>query len=188
MKANPTNRFIWLDIETTGLHPEECEILEVGFMVTDVEFGVRTEMSWVITPGFELTETNVDPFIWEMHTKSGLIEECNKSSLTIDQAAKEILERVNEWEITREDPLCGSSVAFDRGFLQYHLPAVASLFSYRNIDISTIKELCKRLNPELYPKLEKYSVKREIHRVIPDLEDTVSEAQFYAENFLIMGD
>ena len=186
---NSTDRFIWVDIETTGLIPEECELLEIAFIVTDVvEFRTLFEQSWVITPGFELTESNVDPFIWDMHTKSGLIKECNNSSLTISQASKDIMDRLQSLEVTRADPLCGSSVAFDRSFLLGHMPSVAAEFSYRNIDISSIKELCKRMNPELYIKLEKYTVKREIHRAIPDLEDTIAEAGFYADNFLILGD
>lgn len=183
-------RFIWIDIETTGLEVEECELLEIGFRITTPELDLITEKDWVIWPGVDLTEENTDAFIWNMHTKSGLIEDVNNVGQALSDIETDIFEWLKEQEVSREDPLCGSSVQFDRRFFEYNMKDAHELFSYRNVDISTVKELCRRLNPSLYSKIDsdRNTSKRELHRVLPDLQDTCSEAGFYFDNFLYLGD
>lgn len=181
-------RFVWIDVETTGLDHNECELLEIGFRITEVDFTLITQKDWVIWPGEDLDESGLNPFIWNMHSKSGLIEDVNNIGQPLDMVKVDVYEWLVEQEITKEDPLCGSSVRLDKDFFEHNMRAAHDLFSYRIIDLSSIKELCRRLNPDLYARLDKYSSKRELHRALPDLEDTCSEAYFYAENFLILGD
>lgn len=181
------DRFIWIDLETGGLDPDECPLMEVGFRITDVDFNLLGEYDWLIWEdwydGFVF-----DDFITKMHTKSGLFEEAKQQGIPAPEVEPQIRDWLAEWGVSLSDPMCGSSVQFDRSFLLANLPTVHAMFSYRNIDISTIKELCRRLNPVLYGKIDQNTTKRELHRVKPDLEDTCSEALFYVENFLHVGE
>lgn len=187
--SDTTERFIWVDIETTGLDPYNDLLLEIGFRVTDTDLNLIAEHDWQIWDD-QIAEGGWDEFIQKMHTKSGLFDDCNSHGLDITTVQQEVTGWLKEFEITKSDPMCGSSVQFDRSFIGAHLPLVHDLFSYRNIDISTIKELCRRLNPVLYGKLEGHPAvtKRELHRALPDLQDTISEANFYFQEFLILGD
>lgn len=189
------DRFIWVDIETTGLDPATGLLLEVGFRITDVELNLIDHNEWQIWEdsydgivGIDPWCHKLDEFIRNMHFKSGLLDLDGPGGEPLDKVAEQAYDWLITHNVGKTDPMCGSSVQFDRGWLLVHMPYVESLFSYRNIDISTIKELCRRLNPDLYSKLEKYSSKREMHRVMPDLEDTCSEANFYFQNFLHLGD
>lgn len=184
------DRFIWIDIETTGLNPEEELLLEVGFRITDIELNLLGERDWQIwdTPSYD--ERELDSFILNMHTKSGLLDDCQDHGSTLDEVCGDMQDWLSGWGVNKSDPMCGSSVQFDRSWMGIHLPLVHDMFSYRNVDISTVKELCRRLNPVLYGKIDSdvKTSKREIHRALPDLQDTCSEAGFYFENFLWLGD
>jgi oligoribonuclease len=185
------DRFIWCDIETSGLIPETGLILEIGFIITDTEFNEIDANAWTVwdTPTYD--DFKFDSFILNMHgdTGSGLITDARGSGWTLKDVKEDVLTWLHGHGIkNNKEPMCGSSVHFDQMWLLHHMPEVANQFHYRHIDTSTVKELCRRLNPSLYAKLDKYTTKRELHRVLPDLEDTISEAKFYSENFLIVGD
>lgn len=178
------DRFIWVDLETTGLDPRKEFILEIGFIITDIHFEEIDSKDFLIWETPQYDEHEIDDFVHKMHTKSELLKETQAHGRPVAEVQTELVSWLRSHGVdSKAEPLCGSSVSFDRSFLQVHMLEVASYFHYRNIDISTVKELCKRLNPELYSKLEKYTSKRELHRVVPDLEDTISEAKFYTDNF-----
>ena len=185
------DRLVWVDIETTGLDAKGNLLLEVGFKITDLNLETLDEKDWVIW-GSEYDsfciESNIDSFVWEMHRKSGLWHDAKQNGLPPTLAKNQI----NEWllghKISSADPLCGSSVQFDRRWLDVHMPAVTEQFSYRNIDTSSIKELCRRYNPELYAKLDESTNPVKLHRAMSDLDDTVNEFGFYLENFLFWRD
>lgn len=180
-------RFFWIDIETTGLDPYNELLLEVGFRITDVDLNLLAEHDWqLMEPYYDDKFQNLDDFILKMHTKSGLIEDCYDHGMPINKASADMTDWLREQGVTKSDPMCGSSVQFDRLFMGEHLPLVHDLFSYRNIDISTIKELCRRLNPAIYSRIDESTSKRELHRALPDLADTISEASFYFDNFLFL--
>lgn len=189
--TDTNDRLIWIDVETTGLDPENELLLEVGFRITDPDLNLIGERDWQIwEEEWEENLSHLDPFVAKMHAKSGLIDDCIDHGQPLLTVGDDMRDWLLEWGVSKSDPMCGSSVQFDRSFMGIHLPLTHDLFSYRNIDISTLKELCRRLNPVLYGKIDDdhRTTKRELHRALPDLQDTCSEAYFYFENFLHLGD
>jgi oligoribonuclease len=188
-----SDRLIWVDIETTGLIPGAEVILEVGCKVTDIDLTLIDDFQVAIwdSPRYEDAWNNSDQFVKDMHTTSGLHEECMTSGVTLTQARGAFKDFLTGFgvgilqpeETQPSEPMCGSSVAFDRKFLDYYMPESSSLFGYRNVDISTIKELCKALAPTIY---EDVPTPAGLHRVLPDLDDTIGEFTFYRDNFLVI--
>lgn len=182
---------IWVDIETTGLDPVADEILEVGVMLTNSKCVEYCSYATLVDAGPE-PRLMANEFVQQMHDKSGLWKslEVNYEALPSPiQAATNIGDVLDQWASAFEidlskQPLCGSNVPFDRGFLHEQMPTLETKFHYRNIDISTVKELCRRRAPKLYENLP---LKVEQHRAIPDLHDTVTEAAYYFSNFLTGG-
>lgn len=187
------DRLIIVDIETTGLIPMMDIVLEVGLLVVDSkDFSLIDQMAIQIwdTPSYDnkykqMIRSGSDDYVLQMHQKSGLWDDAMKNGVSIDQAADELLNFLTGLGESGQDPMVGSSISFDRGFLLEHFPDVHDWFHYRNIDVSTVKELCRRLNPALLEKMPEYTIKREMHRVIQDCEDTLSELAYYRDNFLI---
>lgn len=186
-------RFVWIDTETTGLYPQKGVPLELGFIITDLDLNLIDKAHWLIYEdkwdGQKMYEApNVDQFVLDMHDKSGLWKELeigHGEPLTFVQNEATLWLRDNGVK-DQKDPMCGSSVQFDRLWAEEWFENVFNLFSYRNIDISTLKELMKRFAPDIYAEMAEsadYS-KRELHRVIPDLEDTIAEFKFYRKEFL----
>lgn len=183
-------RMVWVDMETTGLNPKKNKPLEIGFVITDLDFSVVDLDSWIIfedewdLDGY-YRKPAVDDFVINMHHQSGLWNELDLGQpvVKVDKLVKDFLDRN---KVTKDDPLCGSSVGFDRDWMKTWFPDSEAMFSYRNIDVSTIKELMRRFSPEIYELMEKDPItqKREFHRVIPDIEDTISELKFYRKEFL----
>lgn len=191
-------RLVWLDIETTGLNRELDLILEVGVRITTPELELIDDFDVVLwdTPTYdykyqelEAKATSGDEgaaYVWGMHHSSGLWKACQSEGINVRDAETAVLDFLMGHGVQLEKPpMAGSSVHFDRGFLETHMPLLLKCWGYRNIDVSTIKEVCKLLAPELYTKLDKYGPqKRERHRALPDLEDTAGEFGWYVENFL----
>lgn len=192
-------RFFFVDIETTGLLPANEVILEVGIKIVDPRLRLIDEYDVVVwdSPHYDkvfdalkeraaLGDHNAR-FVLDMHDKSGLWGDAQANGLTVDRAAHEVAEFLIGHGISNDrktgDPMCGSSIAFDRSHLDFHMPSVSSLFHYRNVDTSTIKELCRRMNPGLYSRLETNTVKQEKHRALDDIDDTIGELKFYRDNF-----
>src|SRR5687768_17585476 len=154
------DRFVFVDIETTGLVPSEEIILEVGFCIVtaDLSSVIANYSQLIWDDGYSefISMMRVEPrpndaYVVDMHDKSGLFKEAGLNGVPLDQAQDQLIRWLAAWGISEEtpikarDPLAGSSVHFDRGMVLHHLPRVEAAFHYRNIDISTIKELCRRL-------------------------------------------
>lgn len=186
MAAN--DRLIWIDTETTGLEPAEGLILEIGIVVTDLDLRYQDSFHRVLwsSPGYDkyVTEATLGELVWTMHTSSGLITEAVEGGVDPTSVQEDLSEWLNDLMVDRTEPMCGSSIQFDRNWLEYHMTDIADLFSYRNIDISTIKELCRRYNPVIYGRLDEVTQPQKLHRVIPDIDDTINEFRFYRDNFL----
>lgn len=180
----------WVDLETTGLDARLERVLEVGLVLTDDRLNVMSRTSTLIhqQPGWE---TRLIPLVREMHEKSGLIQAIYEAGadapLKVD--AESLLlgwlfDQMEAYGFTNgELPLGGSSVHFDRGFMELYFPALYRQFHYRSIDVSTVKELCRRWYPDIFKMAP---AKQERHRVIPDLDDTLAELRFY-EDWMFVG-
>jgi oligoribonuclease len=182
-----TDRFVFVDIETTGLQHETDLVMEIGVIITDLELETIDMYDTQIweSPFYDRKWESVDPFVQTMHHGNGLLEQCRSEGQTQADAEETIADFLRSHGV-KDEPMCGSSVHFDRLFLAEQYPSVEDLFSHRNIDVSTLKELCMRLNPDLYAKLADNAPKRERHRVIEDIEDTIGELKFYRDNFLFI--
>ena len=184
-------RLIWCDIETTGLDPNKEMLLEVGFKITDLELNVLSETSelfWSDEYAEYCVKKNIDPYVWEMHSKSKLWDYAKRAGSSPYIARVGIIQWLEANNVTKNEPICGSSVQFDRGWLDVWIPEAIGQFSYRNIDVSTIKELCRRYNPELYAKLAEDVTPKKEHRALPDIDDTIEEFRGYRDSFLFWKD
>lgn len=197
-------RFVWADIETTGLLPMSEDVLEVGFRITDMDLNTLDEFDVLIwEPGFydrklknlryaaESGDKGAE-YVLEMHNKSGLWDLARTEGMTLEDGEREILAWLASHGMNptvpmgERDPICGNSIQFDRGFLVEAFPGVLDCFSYRNVDVSTLKELCRRLNPSVYARLGEYAPRQEKHRALADLDDSIAEFRFYRDNFLFV--
>ncbi len=196
MSHHPTDRFLFCDLETFGLDYDEDPILEMGFAIYDVNLSVvpiATFSSILWRPEYGARREDkreTDSFVEAMHTKSGLWADIKAGPESGEKDLWHPLaveERAIAWlenhDIGRDDPLVGSSIQFDRNMLAHQHPAIEKIFSYRNIDISSLKEVCRRINPALFEKLPK---SREAHRVLDDCDDSREELKWYVDNFLYM--
>lgn len=182
---------VWVDVETTDLKPGPYgALLEIGFRVTDLDLNEVNRFSSVI--GYNQTTINIlrdraPGLVVEMHDKSGLWDKCLGESLT--ESSMSTVERsAMDWVSSAGVEglsLCGSSIAgLDRPFIAYWMPDLYKLFHYRTMDNSTVKELCRRYNPELF----KHVVERETdHRVNTCLDNSIEEFRFYKDNFFFDG-
>lgn len=178
-------RLVWVDIETTGLDKETDVLLEVCFKITDLDLNVKSRFHSLIWMDNYLDKWgNVIEVVREMHTKNKLINEAHERGSAIQIAESHLLEWLLRHDIGADDPLCGSSVQFDRDWLTYLMPNCMRFFSHRNIDVSTVKELCRRFNPTLFEKLEEDVKPKKLHRADPDIMDTIEEFRWYRDNFL----
>lgn len=196
-------RFFIADIETTGLVAATDVVLEVGFKIYGPDLvEVRDEFDIVIwdSPFYDkvhrgLIERAAEGeqaarYILQMHTDNGLWKDCQENGVSMADAEEAIVDFLTGHGVSNDrktgDPMVGSSIHFDRSFFAEHMPEVDGLFHYRNVDVSSVKELCKRWNPGLYAQLDEGTVKQEKHRAIEDCEDTAGELKFYHDNFFFI--
>lgn len=189
MQSDAGDHLVWVDLETTGLEPDNDLILEVGFLVTSLDLTAPPIASYDTVVRYPRPETirYANDFVRDMHKASGLDDSLLAGEgRPLHLIEVEAVEFLKEWVPPQHAPLCGSSVHFDRAMLKSWLPNVEAFFHYRNIDISTLKELSKRLNPRVASRLDEQTSPKKLHRALPDLYDTINEAQFYIDNFLFV--
>lgn len=168
-------KFVWVDIETTGLDSEKEVILELGLTVTNDSLEILRCFSSVVWAD-SFVVGNAGPEVFQMHRQSGLLDEI-PSAPGLEWVQKQALAFLSGQGLNPgEHPMCGSSVHFDRQFLKVHMPLLEEWFFYRNIDVSTLKELIKVWSPELTLNAP---AALKMHRAGADLEDTINELRFY---------
>lgn len=177
----------WVDSETFGLDPRKCPIIELGFRVTDLKFNTIAEKSWLIWSGMhdialkylhERARVGEEgsQIVLDMHNKSGLFKEAKKHGKLRGFVAEEAEKWLLEQDATGL-PMCGSSIQFDRSFLAAQMPFVEAKFHYRNIDVSTLKEVYRRYSPQFFSARPPDNDKG--HRVMDDLDFSIAEFKYY---------
>jgi len=171
------DHLIWIDLEMTGLDPDKDAIIEIATLVTDKELTVLAEGP-ELAIGHPLARLEaMDDWNRNQHTKSGLWQRVLASRVTLAQAEALTLEFLAQWVPENKSPICGNSICQDRRFLARGMPLLERWFHYRNLDVSTVKELARRWAPDL----PKGFVKDSAHTALSDIRDSVAELRYYRQ-------
>ena len=176
---NPLN-LIWIDLEMTGLDPNHDRIIEIATVVTDSDLNILAEGPSMAIYQAETLLEGMDEWNTTHHGNSGLTERVRKSTVSESQAEKATLDFLSKWVPQGASPMCGNSIGQDRRFLVRYMPELAAFFHYRNLDVSTLKELAKRWSPKLLEGVSKQSK----HLALDDVYDSISELRFYRKHFI----
>jgi oligoribonuclease len=170
---------VWMDLEMTGLDPAKDVIVEIATLVTDDELEIVAEGPDLVVQATEAQLAGMDPFVVDMHTRSGLLEAIKASTITLEEAGAQTLAFIKEHvPEVRSVPLCGNSIGTDRRFLAAYLPEIEDHLHYRSIDVSTIKELARRWYPGT---ITRAPGKSGGHRAMDDIRESVAELRYYRE-------
>jgi oligoribonuclease (3'-5' exoribonuclease) len=198
MKISNDRAMVWIDMETTGLSAQDDVPLELGLAISDEWGKIYASIKWLVWEDAKDFQMGIKrgrdwSFVNDMHTKSGLWRDLEGFETDVRAAVDaDAVRWLKENGVEKDQlPLAGSSIgSLDRPFCLIHFPELNEFLSYRNIDISTIKELCKRNNPELYQNLEPLiGTKADAtHRVLDDIDASIREYQVYCDEYLITAD
>ena len=171
---------VWLDMEMTGLDPDNDRIIEVAVVVTDPDLNIIAE-----GPVFAIHQSDealdkMDSWNKGTHGKSGLIDRVKASTVTESQAEIELIEFLKQYVPKNKSPMCGNSICQDRRFMARWMPELEAHFHYRNLDVSTLKELCKRWKPEIASGFKKHQK----HTALADIIESIEELRYYREHFI----
>jgi oligoribonuclease len=175
-----TDTLVWMDLEMTGLDPEDNVIIEIATIITDDELNIIAEgpVIAVYQPDFELNK--MDDWNVKTHNGSGLVERVKASTVSLEEAEKQTIEFIALHVKKGHSPLCGNSIHQDRRFLVKQMPLLEEFVHYRNIDVSTLKELVKRWKPSILPGFSKSGS----HQALDDILESIAEMKYYREHFL----
>jgi oligoribonuclease len=178
--ARSDNHLVWLDMEMTGLDPDRDRIIELAMIVTDDNLETVAESPvWVVHQTDAVLDA-MDAWNKGTHGKSGLIERVRASTLNEAMVEEAALAFAREYVPRGVTPMCGNSIGQDRRFMVRYMPRLEEWFHYRNIDVSTLKELCRRWRPELARGFEKASA----HTALADVRESIEEMKYYREHFI----
>jgi oligoribonuclease len=172
---------VWVDLEMTGLDPAEHAIVEIATLITDGELAVVAEGPVLVIHQPEEVLARMDSFVRDLHTRSGLVERIRASTTSLEQATAATLSFVEAHCAKGTAPLCGNSVWKDREFLARHMRPFLAHLHYRMIDVSTVKELVRRW----YPASFQVPKKREIHRSLDDIRESIEELRWYRSRVFV---
>jgi oligoribonuclease len=178
MAADPNN-LIWIDMEMTGLQPDADRVIEIAMLVTDPQLNVLATGPVLVVHQPDEVLDAMDTWNKSTHAKTGLIERVRASSLTEVDAERQALEFVSAHVPANVSPMCGNSICQDRRFLARWMPRLEAHFHYRNLDVSTLKELVRRWKPEL-----KAFSKEGKHEALADILESIEELKFYRKNVM----
>ncbi|MEJ3748655.1 oligoribonuclease [Actinomycetes bacterium KLBMP 9797] len=174
---------VWIDCEMTGLDLGKDALIEVAALVTDPDLRVLGDGVDVVIHADESALAGMPEIVREMHEKSGLTEEVRRSAVTLPEAEDMIMDYVTQWvPDPRSAPLCGNSIATDRGFVSRDMPRLDAHLHYRMIDVSSIKELCRRWYPRVYFG---QPTKGLAHRALADIRESIRELEYYRRTIFV---
>jgi oligoribonuclease len=174
------DRLVWIDLEMTGLKPDTDRILEIAIVVTDADLApIAVAPVWVLHQD-DSTLAAMDSWNQGTHARSGLIEKVKASTSNEIEVEAAALAFLHEHVPPRISPMCGNSICQDRRFLARWMPALEAFFHYRNLDVSTLKELCRRWKPDLMKGVPKEGK----HEALADVYESIEELRYYREHFI----
>jgi oligoribonuclease len=174
------NHLVWIDMEMTGLKPDTDRIIEVALVITDAALNTVAEAPVLVVHQGDATLGAMDSWNQSTHARSGLIDKVKASSLDEATVEQRMLAFLREWVPPKVSPMCGNSICQDRRFLARWMPELEDYFQYRNLDVSTLKELCKRWKPDV----AKAWVKQGKHEALADIYESIDELKYYRDNFI----
>ena len=172
------NRLIWIDMEMSGLNPLTDRVLEVALVVTDAELNTVAEAPVLVVHQSDAVLDGMDNWNKGTHARSGLIDKVKTSTLDEAAVAIAMIDFLKPLVPANGSPMCGNSICQDRRFLATHIPQLEAYFHYRNLDVSTLKELAKRWYPVVYDGFKKESK----HEALADIYESIDELKYYRAN------
>ncbi|TWI70250.1 oligoribonuclease [Pseudoduganella lurida] len=171
---------VWVDMEMTGLEPDTDRIIEVAIVVTDMHLNVLAEGPVLAIHQSDATLDAMDSWNKGTHGRSGLIDKVKASTISEEQAEAELIAFMKQWVPAGKAPMCGNTIGQDRRFMVRYMPKLEAFFHYRNIDVSTLKELCRRWKPEVVSGFKK----AQKHTALADIIESIEELKYYREHFI----
>jgi oligoribonuclease len=171
---------VWLDCEMTGLDPERDRLIEIAVVVTGPQLEPRIEGPVIAIHQSDAQLALMDAWNQGTHGRSGLTDRVRASTIDDAQAEQQVLEFIQRYVPRQGSPMCGNSIGQDRRFLVKYMPKLEAWFHYRNLDVSTLKELSRRWRPDIYAAFKK----RQLHTALADVHESIDELAHYREHFL----
>jgi len=175
------NNLIWIDLEMTGLNTDEDYIIEIATIVTDAHLNILAEGPELAVHQSEEVLSMMDEWNTNQHGGSGLVDRVRQSRITESEAEHQTLEFLKQYVPANKSPMCGNSICQDRRFIYRSMPALERFFHYRNLDVSTLKELAQRWAPEIGTG---FGGKSSSHLAMDDIRDSINELKYYREHFI----
>jgi len=175
-----SSHLIWIDLEMTGLDPDTDLIIEIATIITDKELNILAEGPVIAIHQPDSIIDGMDEWNQTHHGKSGLIDRIKASTVSETEAEQQTLAFLQQWIEPGKSPICGNSICQDRRFLYHYMPTLEAYFHYRNLDVSTLKELAARWAPEL---LEGFN-KKSAHQALDDIIESIEEMKYYRQHFI----
>lgn len=170
---------VWIDLEMTGLDTINDEIIEIATIVTDDDLNILAQGPVFAIKVPDTVLNGMDEWCTKQHGQSGLIDRIRRSTVTLEQAERETIEFLSKWVDAGKSPMCGNSICQDRRFLARQMPELERFFHYRNLDVSSIKELAYRWRPDVLNSFEKNGS----HLALDDILDSIRELKHYRQHF-----
>ena len=182
MNKPDANNLIWIDMEMTGLLPDSDRVIEIAVLVTDAQLNLIAEGPVLVVKQPDEVLAAMDSWNRSVHAKSGLVEKVKASTLDEATAERRTIEFLSQYVPAGVSPMCGNSIGQDRRFLARWMPKLEAFFLYRNLDVSTLKELVKRWKPELIKDMMK--LKQGKHEALADIYESIEELKYYRKNVM----
>ncbi|MFI8751016.1 oligoribonuclease [Vreelandella lionensis] len=178
--APRSDLLVWIDLEMTGLEPDKERIIEVATLITDAQLNVVAEGPVIAVKQPDSLVAGMDEWNQKTHGESGLVARVKASTIETKEAERQTLDFLRQYVVAGSSPMCGNSIHQDRRFLEREMPDLWAFFHYRNLDVSTVKELAKRWNPGALVGFKKQNA----HLAMDDIKESIAELAHYRSTFL----